>query len=265
MSRPVRKFAFLSLLATLAVLSSQAAAQPQAADSTWFRKLPSGVTVELLGINDPETKPTAWWTPAGKPLDLPITKSGFGRSKGGVQLRNFVVRVEGPSKDELDVIWDFGKSYGAESGNLLVKGDPDPGLDFAGVELPYEAERWTIRMKVCAARWVTDASRTADGTVKSSNKDRSVTFSPPHAIERGTAVVVAEDFPERDVRVVAFDKSGKQRSEWISRAGWYSRAFRLHDASFIGIKPEEIDRIELQSRPLETVEFQDVPLRAPKH
>jgi hypothetical protein len=162
------------------------------------------------------------------------------------------------------VIWDFGKYIGAESGNIFVKGDPEPGMDFAGVELPGDAASWTIRLKVCAARWVTDATRTSNGEVKISTEGRSVIFTEPHAIERGTHIVVAEDFPERDVRVAAFDKAGRQRSTTTSNSGWYSKAFRVHDASLIGIKPEEVDRYEMQSRPIETIEFQDVPLVAPK-
>jgi hypothetical protein len=194
----------------------------------------------------------------------PKATLGLGRTKGGVQLRNFALRVEGPSKDELDVIWDFGKSIGAESGNILVNGDPDPGMDFAGVELPGDAASWTIRLKVSAARWVTDATRTSNGQVRTNDEGRSVIFTEPHAIERGTHIVVAEDFPERDVRVVAFDKQGRQRSSSVSNWGWYSKAFRVHDASLIGVKPDAVDRYELQSRPIETVEFRDVPLAAPK-
>jgi hypothetical protein len=254
------------LITPLVVLSTRADAtrQDAHAESKWRRQLPSGVIVELLGMSDPEVKPVAWWTPEGKPLAMSVAKPGFGRTGSDQQVRDFALRVEGPSKDDFDVIWDFGKYYGGESGNAILNGDPVPGVDYAVVNLPSKATSWTIRLRIAAAGWVTDATRTSNGEVKASSEESSVIFSPPHAIERGTAVVVAEDFPIRDVRVVAFDKSGKQRSASYSSGGWYSKAFRLHDASLIGIKPEEIDRIELQSRPFETVEFRDVPLKAPK-
>jgi hypothetical protein len=91
------------------------------------------------------------------------------------------------------------------------------------------------------------------------------TFTKPHAIERGMAIVVAEDYPgQRDVRLVAFDREGRQRSTSVSDRSWEAKVFRVHDASLIGIKPDQVDRYELQSRPIETVEFRDVPLAAPK-
>jgi len=269
MSRLVPRFAFLgiSLLTAFAVPSTRAETPrpDDPADSKWFRKLPSGVTVELLGITDPEAKPAVWWTPEGKPLVAPVTNIGTGRTKGGQQVRNFALRVEGASDYDLDVRWMFGEYLGGESGTGLKDGEPVRGVDFAAVNLPADAASWTIRLEVAAGRWVTDATRTADGQVKSRVEGRSVIFTPPHAIERGTAIVVAEDYPDRrNVRIVAFDKDGKQRSVSVSGPGWYSKAFRVHDASLIGVMPDEVDRYELQSRSIETVEFRDVPLKAPK-
>jgi hypothetical protein len=268
MSRLVPRFVLLtlSLLALPAFLSTRAdpPRQDASAESRWLRKLPSGVTVELLGITDAEAKPAMWWTPAGKPMVAPVTNGALGRTKAGVQVRGFALRVEGPTNDDLDVIWDFGKYFGGDSTNGLKDGEPIRGMDFASVELPGKAASWTIRLKVSAARWVTDATRTSNGEVKINNEGRSVIFTEPHAIERGTHIVVAEDFPERDVRVVAFDKEGRQRSASASDGGWYSKAFRVHDASLIGIKPDQVDRYELQSRPVETIEFRNVPLVAPK-
>ena len=146
-----------------------------------------------------------------------------------------------------------------------MDGEPVRGVEFKSVELPHEATTCTIRIEVAAARWVTDATRSADGDVKISDAGRSVIFTKPHAIERGTSVVVVEDFPKpRDVQVVGFDKNGRRRSVDSTLRGQPTKAFRVHDASLIGIKPEEIDRIELQSRPFEMVEFRDVPLAAPK-
>ena len=266
MSRLIFRFALLTLLTTTAVLSTRAGfpRPDDRADSKWFRKLPGDVTVELIGIADPEAKPAVWWTPEGKPLVAPINNVAIGRTKADQQVRTFALRVEGPSIRDREVLWDFGKFFGGEEGNGLVDGEPVHGVEFATVGMPTNAASWTIRLEVAAGRWVTDATRTSNGEVKVINEERSVIFSPPHAIDRGTAVVVAEDFPVRDVRVVAFDKGGKQRSVSYSRGGWYSKAFRLHDASLIGIKLEEIDRIELQSRPLEKVEFRDVPLAVPQ-
>jgi hypothetical protein len=269
MDRIVLRFASpaIFLLTGFAVLSTQAETtrQDAPAESKWRRQLPSGVIVELLGMSDPQVKPVAWWTPEGKPLAMSVTKSSFGPPSSGQQSRNFALRVDGPNKDDFDVIWDFGKYYGAESGNAILNGDPVPGVDYAVVNLPSKATSWTIKLTVAAAGWVTDATRTSNGEVKLKEEGRSVIFSPPHAIERGTAVVVAEDFPgQRDVLVVAFDKAGKRRSASGTHGGWYSKAFRLHDATLMGIKPDEIGRIELQSRPYETIEFKDVPLAAPQ-
>jgi hypothetical protein len=41
------------------------------------------------------------------------------------------------------------------------------------------------------------------------------------------------------------------------------KAFWAHDVEFKGVKPDAIERFELQVRPFEAVEFRDVPLEAP--
>jgi hypothetical protein len=256
------------LLTVLVILPTRADAPRRdvPAESRWVRKLPSGVTVELLGMSDPEAKPSLWWTPDGKLIATPINNvGGISRSKGDDQVRHFAVRVEGPSNDELDPIWDFGQYSGGRSGTGEKDGEPVRGVDFAVVALPRDAASWTIRLVVAAGRWVTDATRTSDGRVQSRIEGRSVIFTKPRAIERGTAIVVAEDYPDqRDVKVVAFNRDGRQRSSSLPGRGWEAKAFRVHDATLIGIKPYQVDRYELQSRPIETVEFRDVPLAAPK-
>jgi hypothetical protein len=263
----LRRLAPLSL-AVLVILPAQAQApRPRGpAESRWVRQLAGGVTVELLGMTNPEVKPAVWWTPDGKPLIAPIDNpAGIARTGGNEQARQFAVRVEGPTNDELDVFWHFGQYIGGRSGSGEKDGRQVRGVDFTEVALPRDAASWTIRLHFAAGRWVTDATRTPDGLVKSRIEGRSVIFTPPHAIERGTAIVVAEDYPgERDVRVVAFDREGRQRSTSGFGPGWRAKAFRVHDASLIGIKPDQVNRYEMQSRPIETVEFRDVPLTAPE-
>jgi hypothetical protein len=74
--------------------------------------------------------------------------------------------------------------------------------------------------------------------------------------------VVVHDCLGQDARVVAFLKGGKQISSNSSDSA--GRALCVHDIGFYVPKPEDIERIELHVRPIETVEFKDVPLVAPK-
>jgi hypothetical protein len=262
------RFAFLaiSLIAAIAVLSTRAESPrpDDPVESKWFRKLPSGVTVELLGMTDRDAKAALWWTPDGKPLAAPVTNVGLTRGGAGTQTRNIVVRVEGPSNYDLDVLWMSDRTLSSESGDSQDDMS-SRGLDMATMEFPANAASWNIQMEVAAGQWVTDATLTIGGLVKSRIEGRSVIFTVPRIIERGIAIVVVEDFPgRRDVRVVAFDRDGKQLSTSASGRGWESKAFRVHDASLMGIKPDQVDHYELQSRPIETVEFRDVPLAVPK-
>jgi hypothetical protein len=256
------------LLAALALLPAQAE-MPRAsvpAESEWVRELPGGVTVELLGVSDPEVDPDVWWTPDGKSLAAPVTNAtSDGRTKAAAQVRAFTVRVRGPSDDDLDVHWDFGRYFGGRSGTGTRDGRPVRGVEFAVVELPADAATWTIRLEVAAARWVTAATRTSDGQGQPRPEGRSVIFTQPHAISEGTAIVVVEDYPDRqDARVVALDRDGRPLASSFTGRGMQTKDFRVHDASLRGIKPDEVERYALQFRPIEAVEFRDVPLAAPK-
>jgi hypothetical protein len=66
----------------------------------------------------------------------------------------------------------------------------------------------SFRLKVAATPWVTVASRPQMGPVDAKSKARSVSFSQPRATEKGTAIVVVEDYLDHDTRIMAFDRAG---------------------------------------------------------
>jgi hypothetical protein len=89
-----------------------------------------------------------------------------------------------------------------------------------------------------------------------------VSFCQPRATGKGISMVAVEDYVGFDTQLLAFGKDGKALSSTGSRSP--TKSFCVHDQEFRVEKLEQIDRFELQVRPIEEVEFKDVPLEAPK-
>jgi hypothetical protein len=224
--------------------------------SAWIRKLPGGVTVELLGVCDPQAKLPRWWEPDGKPLAKPVIDT-VGIDLGDFRRRHriFAVTIQGDLNPTVN--WDHGGGSGM-SGSSLKNGEQLRGAVYALVEVPTNKRRKTVSLKVAATPWVTVATYRPGGPYDIPSDGRSVSFSRPRATEKGFAMVVVEDFVGRDTGVRAFDQAGKG----VGATGGKDtqKAFTAHDNEFFGVKPEEIGRVELQVRPLEAVEFKDVAL-----
>jgi hypothetical protein len=75
----------------------------------------------------------------------------------------------------------------------------------------------------------------------------------------GTDIVVTEDDMVYDFRLVAFDRVGKRHDNFHAD-NHRGKTFRMHDLELPTLKPEAIERFEVQVRPLETIEFNDVAL-----
>jgi hypothetical protein len=247
---------YLAPLAFAAFLHPARLCADDQAKSAWLRNLPGGVTVELLGVCDPLAEPPKWWTPDGKPLAEPVIDT-FGIVLDDVRRRHriFVVRVLGDLNPT--VAWDHGDG-GGQGGSSMKNREQLRGVVYALMEVPLNAKRKTVRLKVAATPWVTVATYRPQGPYDTPSGGPSVSFSQPRATEKGFAIVVVEDYLGRDCRIRAFDRSG--RSLGSNESDATQKAFTSHDIEFFGVKPEGIGRVELQVRPLEEVEFKDVAL-----
>jgi hypothetical protein len=228
--------------------------------SKWSRTLPDGTTVELLGVCDPVTR--EWWTPDGKPIAEPICDvRDEGQTDNRRRQRAFAVRVLGPDiNPTVEFLHD---PYSGGLGGSARKGGKEvPGVEMQSLDFPKGMSKTDVALKVAATPWVTKAGYRYGYAQEKPSDGRNVAFTLPRVTEKGTAIVVIHDFLGQDARVVASRKDGKQ----IGSNGSHSTqaAFCVHDIEFFAAKPEDLERIELQVRPIETVEFKDVPLDAPK-
>ncbi len=74
-------------------------------------------------------------------------------------------------------------------------------------------------------------------------------------------MVVVDDYLDCDTRVLAFNRAGQELSSRLNISK--QKAFRVRDIEFRVPKTDTIMRYEFQVRPLEAVEFTNVPLDVP--
>jgi hypothetical protein len=227
--------------------------------SKWVRSLPYGVTVELLGICDPASG--EWWTPDGTALAEPICRIfDFGADRN-MRQRGFAVRVKGPDINAT-VQWIFDPYSGGQGGSAVKDGEMLPGVRWQITGFPTNLHRASVSLKVAGTPWVTAATYRYSFVPDVVSKERTVSFCQPRVTEKGISMVVVEDHVGFDAQLLAFGKDGKALSSTGSTGA--NRIFCVHDQEFRVDKLEKIERFELQVRPIEAVEFKNVPLDAPK-
>jgi hypothetical protein len=259
----LRRIGFSALLGLAVLPVSPGAGEPPREKSKWMRNLPAGVTVELIGICDPDATPPVWWTPDGRSLAQPVCKvvSLGGVSRSGQRQRAFAVQVIGPDINPT-FDWLFDPNSGGSSGSAVDdKSEPLKGMCWAMAEFPSDRGKTSLKLNIAATPWITQAIYPRQAPPEARIDERCVTFSQPRATEKGTAVVVVDNFLDVDTRVRAFDRAGQN----VGSRGNIDKqkAFRVHDIEF-DEKSDEIKRYEFQARPLEKVVFENVPLDAPR-
>lgn len=260
---PGRVAALIGVVAVILPMARAADDPPGKGDrSRWVRELPGGVVVEFLGVCDPHARPAAWWGPDGvalaDPIADPVDPNVFA---AGRQDRNLAVRVGGPGAiPDVQVRWDLGPDFASTSGTALKGGKPVPGVNRAAAALPYDRLQQDVRLRVAATAWTTVATRRRVYQPGDEPRDGHVHFSQDRPSAQGTTIVVAHDYRDRDAQVVAVAVDGKVHYPTLA-GGNLDAPFRVHDLEFSRLRPDQIDRFELQVRPIATAEFVGIPLK----
>jgi beta-lactamase regulating signal transducer with metallopeptidase domain len=221
----------------------------------WKVTLPTGLTVELLGLSENPSDKQPWWKPDGSPLERPYEKLNASSIADKKRVaREIAVRFSQPLNDIESARWEFD---GRESwaGGGVVAASHDGEIRAVATSFPETRKAATIRVAVAYGVWKTLAASTGSESVG------SVLFGP--VIEQGDGgalISVTHDVAGKELRVDVVDTNGRKREPAITKVQNTGNVSQI-TTTFPGLAKKDIKQIEFQSRDYEWAEFRDVALR----
>ena len=232
----------------------------------WEARLPSGVTVELLGVAENPSKDQPWWQPHGSPLaERPYDWLGASVAVDKDEMaREFAVRLSNTPSEPVGVRWRVDPSLASS-----LRGRPElaaSAADVRGVAVGIPASQPTadVHVGVAAGAWQTFAESQARGDVVGGKAN--VIFSPAEEEDASTTITVTHDLigahgEGPQVRVVAVGLGGREHHSERSRFGRAGKLSQL-TVTFSKLSLKEVQAFHLQARPYQWAAFHNVSLQA---
>jgi beta-lactamase regulating signal transducer with metallopeptidase domain len=279
----VWKLTTTAIVVTLATILSTATLEPSAVGEAverdaasnsgqlaGVRALPTGAKVEVLAIgsNLATETPERWWRPDGTPLvSAPFRVGGGSVSPSDDQVvRQFVFRVSEfpPGTTVRWQVIDSGSGYWAE---VEMNGKENPPGYYSDVFCVVQDQAsFGLSVDVAVGNWKTVTRKIPSGGVSIGlSNGKSVALTQAFSINapqwgESSAVVISHNFVGQDVRMIAIDKAGKQHTAGRSSSHSTGEATpNLTQFDFLGLKTEDVDHFELQTRDFESVQFNELP------
>ena len=269
------------------------AAKPGAvAEPPWRVTLPSGVTVELIGVSENPSQGKPWWRPDGSMLahapdrypsspepPLPdliqpanefailLTDLPLPSQQGDFEIIKRIEPPPPPGNGTTDATW---VSSRLREPSETTKGSHTKGsqLYVLSQSFPHSQDRATIKVGLAAGPWNTIIGMNIEGRHDRSasfreirGTDLDVSFAQPYEREKSVFITVAHNIPpDQQVCVVAVLADGKEVT-----GGWNPEVANGHvqqiTQSFGGLSIKDIKEFNVQARPFQWAEFKNVPLR----
>jgi hypothetical protein len=230
-------------------------------------RLPSGVTVELLGVAENPSKDRPWWQPDGSPLAArPYDWLGASVDVGKDEMaREFAVRLSNTPSEAVGVQWKIDPSLAFSLGNPLVHAESAPDMRGVAVRMLASQQTADVHIGVAAGAWQTAAESQARGGDVVGGKE-SVVFSPAEEKDGSITITVAHDMIDAQgegpqVRVIAVDLDGREHN-WESFQNGRSEKLSQLTVTFSKLSLKDVKTFRLQTRPYQWAEFRNVSLQA---
>ena len=233
--------------------------------------LACGLAVELLGLTRIPIKDNPWWKPDGSPVDEPLLEWVGTDPSVDSDLEQFNyyavdTRLKGKPADKLgQTKWRFTGANGYaqtaySNENVLA------GL----VRFPKDVKTTTLHLGIVGGRWETLFAFKDYGSYRK-GKDSIAVSRPygPHGPrgsapdEKGLYIRVVYNVTDRDVRIVAVDKNGKEHLSSTGGSGGTDE-IRRTIANFRDLTKEKLREYRFRVRGYEWIEFKDISLRPGK-
>jgi beta-lactamase regulating signal transducer with metallopeptidase domain len=256
-----RRVAVAALAATVFLLPlGFVRLEARAHDVPKLERLPQGMTVEVIGVSTHPSEPATWWGPDGAPLaDAPCDPPAEAIQSPGRAVREVVARIKGlPENAALS--WHPTQSTSRGTPAPQKDGKPAPELQRVVAEFPEGLAACVVHFDLAVGPWVTE--QVAERSMGIERGDRAYFFGKSRETRQGTAIAVAHNISDRDVRVVAVSKDGREHVSRSTSSGG-AKHLKMLDVEF-DLPPGLIREYRLQSRPVGRFEIKNVALQPRK-
>ena len=226
-------------------------------------RLPSGITVELLGVSENPSKDKPWWRPDGSPLEeRPYDWGGVSVVSGKDEIaREFAVRLHNLPSEPVGTAWGSDPSCdsSSSSGNSNNLGKNLVDIRSIAMRMPATRQTLTIRFGVADGPWQTLAEASGNTTM-GLPEGKSALFSIIDDKSGDVVVSVAHNFTDSALRVIVIGKDNREYYAHSEHAGKTSNVSQI-TATFSNISLKDIKVFRLQNRDYKWVEFRNVSLQ----
>ncbi len=237
---------------------------PDVSNMPFEARLPSGITVQLLGVSENPSQGRPWWRPDGSPLPQRPYDAFKGRvfADESHVAREFAVLLHNLLSEPVGTRLEFRPAYSAAAtGHPRLAPGYAGKLDAMAVSLPAQATV-TVRFGVADGPWTTVRESNGNTGAVGTNK-LSTVFS--QAVEMGgsVAISVSHNINGPESRVIAIGKDGREYTA-SSVSGGGAGDFHQIMVAFSELSLRDVEKFCLQTRPYQWVEFRNVSLEPGK-
>lgn len=263
LTRPMPRSAKVGVAGIAAILTTAAALLPMARaqdreirDASFVARLPSGVTVELLGVCNWPDGGRQCWRPDGTDLakELYATKWNTLSTPGKY---GFMMRITGPP--ELNISWrDIEGTTGWE-GSCEVEDAQGTKLDDCTAAISdMEAGKGSTSIRIGVAGGVWSTASIHDG--RRMNSRAGVLWSQAFEDSDGTQIVASTEWrKDRAERIVAVDLEGVVHTGWCGSVA--SGNVDQYTARFKDLRISQLKEFRFQVRPYSWAQFNNISLQ----
>jgi hypothetical protein len=170
-----------------------------------------------------------------------------------------VARIAG-LPEKATVSWHPTQSQSRSTPAPQKDGRPVPELQQVVAEFPRGLDTCVVHFDLAVGPWVTE--QVAERSIGIERNDRAFFFGRPREIRMGTAIAIAHNITDREVRAVAVDRDGREHGPRSTSSGG-AKHLKMLDAEF-DLPPDRIREYRLQSRPVGRFEIKNVALQPHK-
>jgi RNA polymerase sigma factor (sigma-70 family) len=232
-----------------------------APDPRWIRSLPSGATIEVVGVSSLPFGPESWWRPDGTPLQPAPYDSGNEAYSGDTAgYRSMFVRLTHiPQGAEYQVSMR-NKTLAAQGpATTDAKSKGSPVVSMLSAKFAPDERSCTVRFKLASGPWKTIHTTGKDAAGVIVENDAGCIFTNATASGRGTTMSVTHNLRNKSLRLVGVDTAGLEYPA-IDRASIDVTHFEQIEFQF-DVSRNRIKEFRLQSRVYEEVEIPGIALK----
>jgi hypothetical protein len=226
-------------------------------------RLPSGITIELLGVSENPSEDKPWWRPDGSPLaERPYKSVNIHASSNKPHIaREFAVSIRNLPSEPVNIQFDIGSNLDVLNNFFpeLFSKRIDDGVHAIAKSLP---DQPTVTVRI----GVSDSWQTIGESIKRSSNgvlNNNIQFSEPLKKGDGISITISHNILDQEMRVVAVSLDGKEhQASSLSKIG-FNNNYKINSL-FSNLNLKDIRCFRLLTRELKWVEFRNVSLHLGK-